>query len=52
MYEDETGIILCYYCEDEAVSNITGISDMYICNDAECAKSCLFDNLGEESIEY
>ena len=52
MYEDETGLILCHYCETPAVSRITGISDMYICNDEECAKACLFDNLGEESIEY
>ena len=52
MYKDETGLILCHYCEDPAVSKITGISDMYICNDEECAKACLFDNLGEESIEY
>tara|TARA_R110002096_G_scaffold36002_2_gene100920 strand:- start:537 stop:695 length:159 start_codon:yes stop_codon:yes gene_type:complete len=52
MYEDETGLKLCHYCEEEAVSNITGIQDMYICSDEACAKACLFDNMGEESIGY
>ena len=52
MFRDETGLILCYYCEEEATISITGIGDMYLCDDAECAKNCLYDNIGEEPIEY
>jgi len=52
MFEDEYGNYLCHYCEEPAEIEITGISDMYLCCDAECAKSCLYDNLGEQSIEY
>lgn len=52
MFEDETGLILCHYCEEEAVITITGISDMYLCDDAHCAQQCLYSELGEESIEY
>ena len=52
MNEDETGIILCHYCEESAEIEILGISDMYLCSSAECAQSCLYDNIGEQSIEY
>tara|TARA_Y100001963_G_scaffold108357_1_gene149792 strand:- start:42 stop:362 length:321 start_codon:yes stop_codon:yes gene_type:complete len=52
MFEDETGLILCHYCDDEATINITGISDMYLCDDAECAKECLYNEMGEEPIDY
>ena len=51
-YVNETGLILCNYCDDLATVKITGISDMYLCDDSECAKFCLYDNCGEESIEY
>ena len=49
---DETGLYLCHYCEEEAIISITGISEMYLCNDAHCAQQCLYSELGEEPIEY
>jgi|TARA_Y100000034_G_C6516327_1_gene222028 hypothetical protein len=52
MLTDETGLILCHYCESEATIDITGIGDMYLCNDSECAKACLYENMGEEPIKY
>ena len=52
MFEDETGLILCHYCDDEATISITGISDMYLCSDAHCAQECLYSEMGEEPIDY
>ena len=49
---DETGLYLCHYCEEEAIISITGIQDMYLCDGAECAKECLYNELGEEAIIY
>ena len=51
MFKNEYGLPICHYCEEEATINITGISDMHLCNDSECAKACLYDNMGEEPIE-
>ena len=52
MFEEETGLYLCHYCEEEAIISITGIQDMYLCDGAECAKECLYNELGEEAIIY
>ena len=52
VFKNETGLILCNYCDDLATVKITGISDMYLCDDSECAKGCLYDNCGDEPIEY